>query len=119
MRIRTLANAFVLLLVAVTLMAPMAAVAGPVGSGELGSFCNVHEHCRGFFSQCADGRKCAPKNGVGQPGQYCHHNNHCQSGFCRCNKGGFGFCRDWERWPSGVFDASSTQSPYIQIGICD
>ena len=104
------------LLFAVFLLAPYAD-AGPVRYGANGALCSHNNHCTSGY--CADGQRCAPRDGTGASGAYCHHNNHCASGLCRCNKGGFGFCRDWERWPEGVFDSSSAQSPYIQIGFCN
>ncbi len=115
--IRNFLRVVVLAFLAGLMMAPLGASAGPVQDGQNGSFCSRNGHC--ISGYCADGQKCSPRDGTGQPGAYCHHNNHCSSGFCRCNKGSFGFCRNWEDWPAGTFDASSAQSRYIQIGFCN
>lgn len=96
------------------LVAP--AAAGFVNDGELGAYCERDAQC--LSNHCADGQRCAPVDGTGRAGDYCHHNNHCQSRFCGCNKGGFGFCKDWEDWPQGVFDARWAGWPHAVIGFC-
>jgi len=79
----------------------------------LGCFCERDAHC--LSDNCADGKRCAPRDRTGISGNYCHHNNHCQSGYCSCAKGIFGFCKNWEQWPAGKFNASDRR---IMIGFC-
>ena len=63
-----------------------------------GQSCQKGAECQS--GHCADGKRCAPKDGTGQVGQYCHHNNHCSTGTCSCRgdtKPG-GFCQNWEAY---------------------
>lgn len=68
-----------------------------------GDYCAKGEEC--ISGYCADGKRCAPKDGTGQSGDYCHHNNHCRSKTCDCPKGTdwLGFCQGWEtlNWQKG------------------
>jgi LysM repeat protein len=65
-----------------------------------GAGCTEDRDCRSGY--CADGKKCAPKDGTGEAGDYCHHDNHCVSGSCDCPgedvrvMGAKSFCPDWE-----------------------
>ena len=65
-----------------------------------GDSCLRDEQCDSGY--CADGKKCAPKDGTGQVGDYCHHDNQCASGMCDCPgddirvMGAKTFCSDWE-----------------------
>ena len=65
-----------------------------------GQACSNDNHCASNY--CADGRRCAPRDGTGQPGAYCHHDNHCAAQRCNCTHGLFGFCKDWESWNGNI-----------------
>jgi len=60
-----------------------------------GQMCTRNEDCRS--GHCADGKRCAPKDGTGKAGDYCHHNNHCASKNCHCKDwDGNDFCGNWK-----------------------
>jgi len=69
-----------------------------LGYGGYGTKCSHNEQC--LSDICANGKRCAPKDGTGRPGQYCHHDNHCISGNCICPAGAksWGFCTNWENY---------------------
>lgn len=107
-------------LFATLLAVPTETFAQSRGQGES---CNSNRQCASGL-QCADGRKCAPIDGTGfgHPSSvglsdYCHHDNHCASGSCNCEKGWFGFCRNWEAWPTGKFSTSPREAS--NIGFCN
>lgn len=82
-----------------------------------GFSCRVNDECKSLY--CADGKKCAPKDDYGivnVGGNYCHHNNHCASKTCECEQGGFGFCKEWEKWVDGQYDARS--AALSRVGYC-
>ncbi len=82
-----------------------------------GQFCKVNDDCKS--RKCVDNPgKCAPENYPvnTEGGNYCHHDNHCASKTCRCEKGAFGFCKEWEKWPAGQYDAADADKR--RIGRC-
>jgi len=81
---------------------------------ENGRRCRKNSSCKSGY--CANGRKCAPRDRTGKAGDYCHHDNHCAAGGCICAKGLAGFCKNWERWPEGQYDASHSSKK--RIGRC-